>query len=269
MLEEISKSNGWLVFRCEKCYNEPPENFLNIRHIKEVLSRLTSLENQIHNLNEKVASDVVGQLFDIKNDIINCTTKIAKLENETNTKILMLEKENNYLHKQMNRSDKIIRGIPEFGISNESIISVVINIGKKYINSLDDRDIQFCTFINKRRAVLLKLNNINKRDSIMMQYRAELKNKDSTYLKISDIMETDINSRIYLDDNYTPLESKLRYVCRDLKRNNVINRYKIMFKKDYQVIVFLKDGIEKVIPKEKMLLYATKNISKEELFNWS
>lgn len=50
MLEDISKSNGGLVFRCDNCTNNPPSK--SSSDLNEILLKFTALETQIQSLKE-------------------------------------------------------------------------------------------------------------------------------------------------------------------------------------------------------------------------
>lgn len=58
---------------------------------------------------------------------------------------------------------------------------------------------------------------------------------------------SDINSRVYLNDNLTPLERKLSYFCRKLKKNNKILKFQLMHNDIPKVKIVTSDGTNKYL----------------------
>lgn len=262
-VENIKSKKAGLVYRCGACTTSPPN--VQADGIQLILEKLAGIEASNKQLADKFTAletkvdDAVKQLSDVKTDVTNCFEKVEKLESEAVQKFQKLEMENDELRRTMNRCDIVINGLPS-NMSNTEMRNAVLTIGKKYSADFSDHDITFCSFINRKRAVLIKISNTGKRDEIIKNYR-------SAYdLKASDVMALDIHSRIYLNDNCTKLESKVRYVCRSLQRAKTIRKFKISYGGGLKVLIFGPDGKEKELRVEKILAYHQKNISQAELF---
>ncbi|KAI8115013.1 hypothetical protein CVS40_12694 [Lucilia cuprina] len=108
--------------------------------------------------------------------------------------IEMVKNQNDILQKRLNHII-VINGLPK---NQPNVINVVQNIFKHLNVHLIESDINVCFFINNGNSVLVKLNSMFKRDAIMNNYF-----KTRT-LKLSDVIDTDIQKRIFLNDHLTP-----------------------------------------------------------------
>lgn len=222
VLETIKKTSGSLTFKCNKC-------------IKSRSMPSDCVSSKLDNL-EKYMQEISSQLSNIHKDFANDKKRHENFEKVVVTKINKLEDENNFLRKQLNRSDIIINGLPS-KTNNVNLYFIVIEVAKYLGIKLKLSDINFCTWIGKRAAVLVKFNNILTRDIIMKNYRL---NFDLTLKKIWPTEEVD--SRIYLNDHHTPLVSKFRYYCRKLVINKKILKYEMINWDKPRAKIFLLNG---------------------------
>lgn len=190
----------------------------------------------VNNLSTEIADikkEFTEQIKLLKNELTLCKQNSDTLS----SKICLLETENNRILKRMNRCDIIVNGIPD----SQNIKNVIINMCKHLNAPINEYDIQQCFFLGRKKIVFLKLNSADVKDNIMQNY-FKLKN-----LKLSDFVDIDINSRVYLNNNLTPLESKLSFYCRGLVRSKQIKKFRLLHTDIPKVKLELHDGSTKTM----------------------
>lgn len=230
MADQINKNKGTtFIYGCQKCHERSTVNSFT--------AKLEPLEKQINDLSNLIKNEIISQLSGIRIDLEKSWAHNKLFEAETNDKLQKLEMENNSIRKQLNRGDILVNGLPSY-ISKEDLYVIAESIGKSYEIAISEYDLNMCTWIKKKACVLIKFNNIRKRDDIMKNYRAKYD------LKLNQIMSTDIESRVYLSDHYTPMADKLRYACRKKLKSGEIKKFRIQNRDMPTAYVFLNDGKE-------------------------
>lgn len=103
----------------------------------DVAEKLNNLEVSIKGIPAQVSAEISIKLDNISSKLNSCMTKVDKLEEETHNKFKRLEIENNSLHKQLNRADIIVNGIPT-KVKSKNLINVILGICKHYQISLQE-----------------------------------------------------------------------------------------------------------------------------------
>lgn len=176
----------------------------------------------------------------MKNDIIDCSKLIDHVDKSATAKVTALQTENNVLHRRLNRGDIVISGLPE-GLTN--LIDPVVALGGLYNVPVSVGDINHVCYMHNRKQMLVKFNCVMTRDTIMREY---FKTRS---LKLSDLLPDpnaggDLESRVYLNDHYSPSASHLNGICRKLLRNKSISRFKILNNDKLAAKLILLDGKE-------------------------
>lgn len=189
-----------------------------------------------------IKSDMNSCLTNMKKDIIGCSKLINHIDTSTTSKISALEMENNVLHRRLNRGDIVVSGLPE-GLTD--LVSPVIALGATYNVAVNVGDVSHVCYMNHRKLLLVKFNNVMARDKIMREY---FKTRS---LKISNLISDaqfggDLESRVYLNDHYSPAASNFNGLCRKLLRSKCISRFKIINSDKLSAKLTLPDGKEVV-----------------------
>lgn len=188
---------------------------------------------------DSMKSEMSLCLSEMRTDITKYNDRIERIESSTSTlttETRSLKDENNALHRRLNRGDFLIAGLPE-GL--DDLVSHVIALGSFFKVDLTRRDINHVCYINKRKQILVKLNTIECRDEIMKQY---FKTRS---LRVCDVLSgrgSDITTRVYLNDHYTPAAGYLNSICNKLRRQNIITRFNILNGDKASVKLFFPDG---------------------------
>lgn len=205
------------------------------------MSNYQTEQNSIKSVLDVIKSDMKSCFADIKNDIVQCNIRVAQVEASTSSKISALEAENNALHRRLNRADFLIGGLPE-GLGD--LAPAVIAIGAVFNVTITRQDIYHVCYVHKSKQILVKLNSMALRDIIMKEYFK------SRTLKLCDVLNgpgSDITSRVYLNDHYTPAAGQLNSVCMKLRRSKRIAKFKILNGDKARVKVIFPDGKETVL----------------------
>lgn len=266
--ESITKTQGSVMCKaCSRwlhtsCANISDKDFLVLKTVKSFSFICSSCEPSLNtavNIGERldtflksyqaeqiafkavlddIKSEMTSCLAEIKSDVKNCNERVDRLEASSSTKFAALEAEDNVMHRKFNRSDFIISGLPE-GLND--LEAPVIALGTFFNTTVTSQDISHVCYINRRKQILVKLSKVSKRDSIMKEYF-----KTRT-LKVCDILDGpggDINSRVYLNDHYTPAAGAFNVMCRKLRRLNIVSKFKILNTDKLKAKLTLPDGKE-------------------------
>lgn len=260
-----------IFYRCTKCSkleitakanvvtndNESPANDQVSRDLDECFSSLTaSLDNkqdeykndvdkllvnhrsQLEEIIYKVREELLAKIEKIKYDLNNCTAMIKHVDKNHADDIHELQVHHDVTRRRLNRADIIINGLPA-GIKN--LREPVMRIGSICNTLITHSDIQHCCYLANGKAVLVKLNSVFLRDSIMINYHK----KDSILL--SEVVPEGVESRVFLNDNLNDATGKLLYVCRRLKEQSKIQKFKLFSADRPKAIITSLDGSVKIL----------------------
>lgn len=191
----------------------------------------------------EIRNDMNACMTNMKKDIIDCNKLIKHIDDSTTSKINTLEVENNVLHRRLNRADIVIGGLPD-GLTD--LVAPVLALGATYNVNITAGDVNHVCYMNNKKQILVKFNNVIARDMIMKEY---FKSRSLTISNLlSDVRSGgDLGNRVYLNDHYSPAASHLNGFCRKLLRNKCIVRFKIMNFDKLKVKLTLPDGKDVVL----------------------
>lgn len=168
------KSSAFICASCDSNLNDVGDNVCVANEICKLNKKFDNfiLNNQLEQSSIKVAldsikSEVSSCLSVMKADIAQCNERINDVQSATSSKIFALEAENNVLHRRLNRADFLIGGLPE---GMHDLVSPVVALGQFYKVPITCQDINQVCYINNRKQILVKLNNVCSRDGIMREY---------------------------------------------------------------------------------------------------
>ncbi|KAI8119532.1 hypothetical protein CVS40_5089 [Lucilia cuprina] len=190
------------------------------------------IESSIHD----IRSDLSTSLNEFRTSLKQCNESIKNVEANTKERITVLEAENNKLQRRINRPDIIISGLPS-GI--DDLLVPVLAICKHYKVTADVKDINHCLYIQQGKSLLVKFNNVHLRDMIMKSYFKTPK------LQLRDVIGTDIDARVYLNDNLTSASIRLQILCRSLRKEKKITWFRILNRDVPLAKIKFPDGTEK------------------------
>lgn len=233
-LTTLSKFKGVLNYICDSCKTEhmDPES----RSFREELRvGLADIQEKFDVILSEVKQELSTKFVELKSDIDICNKKIKSLESSTTNKIILLEQKNEILQKRLNRSDILINGFPKY---QENINDLIFKICKAVNVNIEPYDINNYYFINHGNTVLVKFNNIIKRDVVMQNY---FKSRNLRFI------DTDINKRIYLNDHHTPKVGHILYQCRRIHKEEKIIHYKLINSDRPKIRITFKDNSVKIM----------------------
>lgn len=184
---------------------------------KEVEAQYSILEQKFSNLLQPVKAEV----DDIKQSVVNnknITDHLLKIEC---------------------RKDIIVSGLPNHITDPKKMRDIAIKIGENYGIMIKHEEIHQCVRLKKGNKILIKFANIFTRDDIMNSY---FKNKD---LKLNQVIDTNIETRVFLNNNYPPTIQKMMLFGRKLQKLNLIKNFTMDFKTGAINITTLANLIEK------------------------
>lgn len=140
--------------------------------------------------------------------------------------------------RRLNRADIIINGLPAgIKVLRDPIIKIaaICNV----MLSPSPSENQHCCYLSNGKAVLVKFNSVHLRDTIMINYHR----KDQILL--SDVVPEEVASRVFLNDNFNDAAGKLLFVCRKLREQKKILRYKLYSAdRPKAIITFLNESVK-------------------------
>lgn len=199
----------------------------------EVDRLLMNHRGQLEEIISKVREDLLARMEKIKYELSNCTALIKHVDKNHADAIHELQVHHDVTRRRLNRTDIIINGLPA-GIKD--LYVPVIRIASICNTMLTQSDIQHCCYLSNGKAVLVKLNSVFLRDSIMINYHK----KDSILL--SDVVPEGVASRVFLNDNLNDATGKLLFMCRRLREQNKIQKFKLFSADRPKAILTFLDG---------------------------
>lgn len=248
LVDLIKQSKGGVVFNCWTCLQKPKtsSDVTSDPPPTEISLRLMSLESSLKDL-KIVSENIMSKLDKIQTEVLNCSAKTIETERFVKVKFQQLETDINSVRRQSNRSDVVISGLPS-DMSSDAIYETVFKIGNVLDVEIQHNDLNICTYIRNKKAVLVKFNSTYKRDLLFKKYMID-KN-----LKLNQISDTNIASRIFINDNLTPLASKMSFMCRKLLKHNKIKKFNLINKNIPEVKIVSIDGTTQHLSYEKLLI---------------
>lgn len=250
MVENIKKSNGLLIYRCGQCINIPLGSSRDINQIdaQQFTSKLDSLETKLQEITNILSNNVITQLGSIKADLQSCVSRVEKFEETTNIRVEKLIIENNFLHKQLNRGNVLVRGLPST-LTNDQLYSTIEKMAQVLEVDIQPYDINLCAWTRNKKVVLVKFNSVKKRDELTAKY---FENKN---LKVNQLVDdyADVEARVFINDHLTPMAANLQYLCHKLKDADKIKKFRIRNMIVPEAKLFFPDGTEKVVKQEELL----------------
>ncbi|KAI8125450.1 hypothetical protein FF38_08041 [Lucilia cuprina] len=235
MLNSIKKSAGALLFRCSTCMDKQNCN-------NNIVNKIDKLEETVNKLSDIITNNILSELKNIKEELTRCVEKANDTEALVKEKVQALMLDNESIRRHIYRGDVIIRGVDANLIkSTDELYECIFKIAKTLDLELNHNDINFCTFIQNKTSILVKLNSVYKRDKLMHNYFI------SHNLQLSNIFETAKDERIYINDHLSPLASKINFWCRKLIKADKIKKFRIIRKNMPQAKVTFLTGEEKTL----------------------
>lgn len=196
---------------------------------------------------ETLRVEFMGSLRKLKEEVETCKQQLLEVRNENSIlkgkvkicseQIKAAERQSSVTQRRLNRADILISGLPQ---SIHNLREPVIKIAQICKVDLHPADIQHCCYIYGGKTVLVKLNSVHARDAIMANYfRAH-------NILLKDVLNTEIQSRIYLKDHLTPAAANLINICRNLRDRKKIHKYVLINGDVPKVRVTFVNGAERV-----------------------
>lgn len=174
--------------------------------------------SQFEMIINKVREELMAKIVKLEYEVGNCTALIKHVDKNHTDSIREIQTHHDVTRRRLNRADIIINGLPS-GINH--LRDPIIKIGMICGVVLTQSDIQHCCYLSNGKAVLVKLNSVYLRDSIMINYHRR------GSILLSDILPEGVASRVFLNDNFNEATGKLLFVCRRLREQGKILKFKL------------------------------------------
>ena len=176
---------------------------------KKILSRFDGLDKELLNLKDVIIKDLQFENQRLR-------MKVNSLEN----KVMSLEINENHLEQYGRRNNLEITEIPD-DVSDENLKEKVIHVLSEIQVKVSGSDIEACHRIGKSKNSLKKtivrfINRKHTKKALINRKGLININKSSLSLSSSD--------NIFINQNLTPMNNKIAFHCRKLKRNGQIDK---------------------------------------------
>ena len=183
---------------------------------KKILSRFDGLNKELLNLKDVIIKDL-----QLENQRLRM--KVKNLEN----KVMSLEINGNHLEQYGKRNNLEITGIPD-DVSDENLEEKVIHVLSEIQVNVSSSDIKACHRIGKsknsskkKKTIVQFINRKHAKKALINRKGLTNINKYSLSLSVSN--------NIFINENVTPMNNKIAFHCKKLKRNGQID--KTLFKR--------------------------------------
>lgn len=202
---------------------------------EQICKALHDFENKIDGMVSKLKDELTYELTNMKSDIQHCYEFVKQIDKSTTNKLVEFEKSNNALMRRINRPDIIITGLPA---ALPNLMETILKLGVVYDIPLVENDVNHIMYIKSFKEVLVKFNTIAVRDKLMKKYY------ETRDLKLNDLIGGELSERVFLNDHLTPMANKLSFICRRLKRDKQITKFKFHNSDLPTVEITKNDGVE-------------------------
>lgn len=194
---------------------------------------------------ESLRVEFMGALLKLREEVEDCKQQLMDVRHENsllhekvkvcNEQIKDAERQNSITQRRLNRADILINGLPQSIVNLRDPVVKIAQFCKVTVNA---GDIQHCCYIYGGKTVLVKFNSIHLRDSIMANYFR------SHNMRLKDVLDCDVQSRIYLKDHLTPAAALLVNICRTLRDRKKVHKYVLINGDVPRVRITFVDGAE-------------------------
>lgn len=179
---------------------------------------------------QEVVDDCKQELLHVRNKNVMLLEEITVCKEQYKN----AERQNMIQQRRLNRADILINGLPQ---SIRNLREPVTKVAQLCNVQLHPCDIQHCCYIYGGKTILVKFNSIHIRDKIMANYFR-------TSIRLKDIVDCDVQSRIYLKDHLTPAAARLVNTCRKLRDRKKVHKYVLINGDVPMVRLTFQDGNE-------------------------
>lgn len=229
------------------------------KELNDQIAKCTeSFEAKIDQLVNQLRTEFLGYIQEVRAEIKNCHDEVAKVANDVQDQLKEMERRNQILQRRLYRNDFVINGLPR-GIRD--IMLPVLKIASLCNVQLNSSDIQHCCYFSGGKSILVKLNSTRLRDQIMANYHRR------PPIRLGDVEDNDVRSRIFLNDHLTPDASKLVYMLRKLRERNIIAKYNFINGDIPRASLTFTDGFVKTVYRQDCELLLQRSSDPGHLFS--
>lgn len=251
------KSNKTLKYTCNNCSAGKRKSGENVERLFDGFreSVKKQMDDQIHKCMsgfreivdravEALRAEFLVELRQIREEVDACKQELADVRNKNiilqeeiiacKEQFKSAERQNSIVQRRLNRADILISGLPQSIINLREPVTRVAHLCNVELNP---NDIQHCCYIYGGKTILVKFNSIHTRDRIMANYFR-------TSIRLKDVIDCDVQSRIYLKDHLTPAAARLVNTCRKLRDKKKVHKYVLINGDSPMVRLMFVDGNE-------------------------
>lgn len=233
----LFRRNNLVKFTCQRCVERQSGAPVTSEVLRATIDEaLAVFKESIRDMICEVKREYNDKLRQLSNEITTLKARVNDFDKRVGNGHAP-QAPCTWLESRLNRADVLIDGLPP---NLEEPITFVSDICKLLGVTVPADSISFCGYISKRKLLLVKFVSIGVRDAVMRAYF-----KASSTLTIDRLLDTDATTRIYLRDNLREEAKRLAYLCRGLKRKNIIGKFRILNTAAPKVVILAADGSEK------------------------
>lgn len=244
--DDLNQSLHNLTMELEKQFEEHSRMFE-----QQVYASIAALDAKMVEIFDKFRAEQKAVVENIQLDVTHNYDIMKKVDEAASRRICSLERQNSILQRRLNRSNIVIKGLPK---NIKELREVFIKIASLCNIFLSKSDIQHITYFSNGKAVLVKLTSVQTRDEIMSNF-SKLK-----YLLLKDIDGGISETKVFLNDHFTPDAANLISNCRKLRDAGLILGYKFINTDVPRVNVLFPNNIRKVLDMRQCLDMLNENL---------
>lgn len=212
--KELAKK--WI---CESCEFQAKLKKLLETQEEAIKSQGESIKKIPETIAKEVTSQISKMKLGLEKDYEQIKTKVISLEGDLHR----VDEDSRFIQTIECKRDIIISGIPSSISEPKALRDIVLKIGTVYNIVVRPEDIFQCVRLKRHNQVMVKFGNVFIKDDIMAAYFK------TTNLKLHHIMATNIESRVFMNNNYPKPIQRVMFYCQRLKKLNLISKYVVNF----------------------------------------
>lgn len=140
---------------------------------------MIKIKNKFQDVVTEIRADLSRSLQEIKDDVVNYGDLVKSHDLSYKSKFVELEYQNHILQHRLNRGDILMSGLSD---NLEKLDDTAVYMCAFFKVDISPGCVDHVMYVNYRISILIKFNNVLKRDKVMAAY---FKTKS---LKVSDVI---------------------------------------------------------------------------------
>lgn len=249
-IDNKNKKDGLANWGCVSCIqNQEIKNMIRLqdsklKEIEGLTLKMNHLSSEWANLKESLPDMIAEKVDAAVAD--SCKQLCGEVESVKTSNQAMCSKVSSIQRNDLRR-DIVISGLPSSVEQQSDLFNIIKKVSDFHNVGLSVSDIYSVFWIKRSKLLLVKFNSLIHRDQLMKTYHQKKS------LALRDVIDCDIASRVYLNDNHPDDLRRMLVYARKLRKLNLVQSFSIDYKHESVKMVSADGRVSSFDDFKKML----------------